>query len=88
MRFAAFLLTVLVSTACSSTPESKPDERSEAPDETKEPVVGDDRDAHGCIGSAGYAWCERTKECVRPWEVAAANGFDNDPATFAAWCRL
>ncbi len=32
-------------------------------------VVGGDRDEHGCIGSAGYSWCEPKKECLRPWET-------------------
>lgn len=31
-------------------------------------VVGGDRDVHGCIGSAGYSWCEDKKTCIRPWE--------------------
>jgi len=33
-----------------------------------QPVVGGDRDAHGCIGSAGYSWCEVKQKCLRPWE--------------------
>lgn len=32
------------------------------------PMVGADRDAHGCIGSAGYSWCEAKQKCTRPWE--------------------
>jgi len=32
-------------------------------------LVGGDRDAHGCIGSAGYEWCEALSECIRPWET-------------------
>ncbi len=32
------------------------------------PIVGNDRDAHGCIGSAGYSWCEAKRICLRPWE--------------------
>ncbi len=35
--------------ACSVTQES--------------PKVGADKDEHGCIGSAGYAWCETTNQC-------------------------
>ncbi|MCQ2410146.1 MAG: hypothetical protein MJ053_01035 [Elusimicrobiaceae bacterium] len=35
----------------------------------KGPLVGADRDAHGCIGSAGYVWSEPLQQCVRPWEV-------------------
>ncbi len=31
-------------------------------------LVGNDRDAHGCIGSAGYSWCEVKQKCLRPWE--------------------
>lgn len=31
-------------------------------------LVGDDKDEHGCIGSAGYVWSEDKQECVRPWE--------------------
>jgi len=31
-------------------------------------VVGSDRDAHGCIGSAGYSWCEVKNKCLRIWE--------------------
>ena len=31
-------------------------------------LVGGDRDEHGCIGSAGYSWCEAKGECLRSWE--------------------
>jgi hypothetical protein len=31
-------------------------------------VVGADRDAHGCIGSAGYTWCAVKNKCLRTWE--------------------
>lgn len=34
----------------------------------KEPMPGSDRDAHGCIGSAGYSWCESSHKCLRIWE--------------------
>jgi hypothetical protein len=33
-----------------------------------ENIVGGDRDAHGCIGSAGYSWCELKNKCLRIWE--------------------
>lgn len=32
------------------------------------PVLGGDKDAHGCIGTAGYSWCEQKQKCYRPWE--------------------
>jgi len=31
-------------------------------------VAGGDRDSHGCIGSAGYEWCEAKQKCLRQWE--------------------
>lgn len=37
------------------------------PSPTK-PAVGGDKDAHGCIGSAGYTWCDEKKKCLRQWE--------------------
>jgi hypothetical protein len=40
-------------------------------------VVGGDRDEHGCIGSAGYTWCEAKAKCVRTWEEPCTpEGFD------------
>ena len=30
--------------------------------------VGNDADVHGCIPSAGYAWCEVKQKCLREWE--------------------
>ena len=32
-------------------------------------LPGGDRDSHGCIGSAGYIWCEPSQQCIRPWEI-------------------
>ncbi|AIY44137.1 Subtilisin-like serine protease [Collimonas arenae] len=49
----AVLVTVLM-TACTSPPPAA--------------MPGSDRDAHGCIPSAGYQWDEAQQQCVRPWE--------------------
>jgi hypothetical protein len=34
----------------------------------QQPMPGSDRDAHGCIPSAGYTWCDASQKCIRPWE--------------------
>lgn len=52
----------------------------------RQPLPGADRDAHGCIGSAGYAWCARENACVRPWELLRRKGKEPDEAEFRAWC--
>lgn len=31
-------------------------------------MVWNDKDEHGCIGSAWYVWSQEKNECVRPWE--------------------
>jgi hypothetical protein len=31
--------------------------------------TGEDRDAHGCIGSAGYQWSELQQDCIRVFEL-------------------
>ncbi|MBN3830450.1 hypothetical protein [Burkholderia sp. Ac-20344] len=51
------------------------------------PMVGGDRDAHGCIGSAGYSWCETTQQCERPWELAKQKGFANSVQAYGQFCR-
>lgn len=44
--------------------ELTPDEKTKV----EPPVVGGDKDEHGCIGSAGYSWCELKNKCLRVWE--------------------
>lgn len=51
------------------------------------PMVGNDRDAHGCIGSAGYLWCAKTAQCERPWELAQQKGFANSSEAFDSFCN-
>ena len=43
------------------------------PPPAEEPV-GSDKDEHGCIGSAGYTWCEVKQKCVREWEEPCVEG--------------
>ncbi len=50
-------------------------------------MVGGGRDVHGCIGTAGYSWCESTKQCERPWELAKKYGFENTREAFDKFCK-
>ncbi len=52
------------------------------------PPIGSDRDAQGCIASAGYRWCERTGRCERPFELARAQGFENTGEAYERHCRV
>jgi hypothetical protein len=42
------------------------------PPEEQHPIVGSDRDEHGCIGSAGYTWCPKKNKCLREWEESCS----------------
>ena len=48
--------------------------------------VGSDKDKYGCIGSAGYQWCAKLAQCLRPWEVTKKHGKENTPAAFEQLC--
>jgi predicted amidohydrolase YtcJ/uncharacterized lipoprotein YbaY len=54
----------------------------------KSELVGGDRDEHGCIPSAGYQWCEKLGECVRPWELEKSDiSEEAGEVDFASYCR-
>nr|WP_244244203.1 peptidase [Lysobacter alkalisoli] len=72
--------------ACSGPQEEPAPTPTPAPESTTTPAPGSDRDAHGCIPSAGYAWCERSGQCERPWELAAQAGLDNTAEAFDEYC--
>ena len=55
----AMLLLMLGVSSCGGNRQQKDNERQ---------LVGNDKDSHGCIGSAGYRWSEAKKACIRPWE--------------------
>ncbi|MDN7425907.1 MULTISPECIES: hypothetical protein [unclassified Burkholderia] len=86
--FAAAMACVFALSACAAQ-SSAPANASARPDTAAQaapPLVGGDRDAHGCIGSAGYAWCARTQQCERPWELAKAQGFANSAQAYEQFC--
>lgn len=41
-------------------------------------ILGEDADEHGCIGSAGYSWCEPKNKCLRIWEEACYVSIDQE----------
>lgn len=47
------------------------------------PRLGGDRDEHGCIGSAGYVWCEVQKDCIRLFEKGIRTEAVDDSDTSA-----
>jgi hypothetical protein len=81
---AAFLAATLAACAAHGA-GTRAGRDSDAP-APQRPLPGSDRDAHGCLPSAGYAWCAATRRCERPWELARERGFDNTAQAFARFC--
>lgn len=50
-------------------------------------MLGNDKDSHGCIPSAGYQWCGKENKCVRSWELAQEKDFANTKEAFATYCQ-
>lgn len=44
-------------------------------------MPGSDRDSHGCIGSAGYTWCEPKQKCLREWEESCTGAAATPPVS-------
>ena len=85
LRMVSRVLALIVAAPClTGCGNGTPVEEQAKPAEPT--LVGADRDAHGCIGSAGYAWCARTNQCERPWELAKAQGLGEDASAFQQFC--
>ena len=71
MKKAIVLSGIVLSMFSCNSP--KKEEVKENPkqktEETQEPLVGADRDEHGCITSAGFSWSELQQTCVQLWEA-------------------
>lgn len=63
-----FLALLLVIGYSLSKNKSKPINQIQVPALTATQMAGGDRDIHGCIGSAGYTWCELKNKCLRIFE--------------------
>lgn len=62
-----FFLAICVS-VCAQTPKKgapKAVTKAQTPTAIGEPMVGNDSDEHGCIGSAGYSWSVVKNECIQ-----------------------
>ena len=40
-------------------------------------IPGSDIDTNGCIISAGYSWCESSKNCIRQWEIPCIDNYND-----------
>jgi hypothetical protein len=50
-------------------------------------MVGNDKNSHRCIPSAGYQWCGKENKCVRSWELAQEKNLTNTTEAFLTYCQ-
>ncbi|PQJ20716.1 hypothetical protein [Tenacibaculum sp. SG-28] len=64
------MLSVFMMVSCNTNGKKDSEIKvSEETTPTEKSIVGNDKDEHGCIGSAGYTWSELRQECIRTFEV-------------------
>ena len=78
LYFCTFLLGIGLFSSCHS--KTPVEEEKENPAN----LVGNDRDDHGCIGSAGYRWSEVLRDCIRPFEAGIKLGTAADSTSTSA----
>ncbi|MDO4222423.1 MAG: hypothetical protein Q4D05_00120 [Acinetobacter sp.] len=54
----------------------------------KEPMIGGEKDKHGCIAAAGYSWSKLKKQCVQPFDIANIKFTDPKNETLAVYVIL
>jgi len=75
-RFIWVLAASLFFAACNNKPAAKKETakadttvKTATTDTVSVPMTGNDRDEHGCIGSAGYTWSVVKNDCIRIFEA-------------------
>jgi putative hemolysin len=63
--FLTLLLALIISGCAINKNQANTDDKNS---QNGKQLVGGDKDEHGCIGSAGYSWCELKQKCLRTWE--------------------
>lgn len=63
-KIYALMLAGIILAACGSGNRTKTDAGADST-----VMTGNDKDTHGCIGSAGYVWSEVQQNCIRPFET-------------------
>ena len=71
MKIVTLLLasSFIIASCNNKTTKAKEKENTPVTDTTKKQLVGNDKDEHGCIGSAGYQWSAVLNNCIRIFEA-------------------
>lgn len=86
MKKILFALSIAAFTACNTSNTTTATKQ----DTAKVPIAGNDKDEHGCKGSAGYSWSVVKNNCIRTFEDgirlnAVAKGIDTTTSAFVVF---
>lgn len=77
----ALIVVYVPFTPSSSEVSSDTNEETTTEQEDNDTLVGDDKDTHGCIASAGYTYSVLRQACIRLWEEGTALSPVNEEET-------
>ncbi|WP_338875768.1 hypothetical protein WBJ53_09085 [Spirosoma sp. SC4-14] len=87
MKSTAVLLLAVSWLASCNNSQTQKNEKATADSASAQPtstVVGNDKDEHGCIGSAGYIWSPVRNDCIRVFEQIKLQSIAENSADSAA----
>jgi len=61
--FAGLLVLLVLFFGCTQTQQQ----------DNNHPLIGGDKDSHGCLVGGGYSWCSEKQKCLRVWEESCAD---------------
>lgn len=89
MHFLSATLATLFLSILSGCHQSSSQQTTDSTTTQQPHIVGADRDAHGCIGSAGYTWSTVRNECIRTFEAGIRlSPMAGQDSTFSAFLVL
>jgi hypothetical protein len=71
-----FIMFILILAGCSLADTARQSAPLTDPAKDTGALVGNDRDEHNCIASAGYNWCAAKQKCLRVFEEFCADTTD------------
>lgn len=77
MKHLAIIPVLAILISCQGTTKTT-DAKASSETKAEAPLVGGEKDEHGCLTSAGYTWSEIRKDCIRLFEAGIRLNPTND----------
>ncbi|UYW02209.1 hypothetical protein K5I29_04715 [Flavobacterium agricola] len=68
-KFYTFIFLAFISISCTNKSVTTDLKETDSMQETNHSIIGNDKDDHGCIGSAGQTWSQLQNSCVQVFTI-------------------